>query len=73
MTRRDEPNWFELIANDDLSPTFKEWCETVGALQQLIAYSSQHDEKAETQCHACPVDLKRLLALNKELEEKLFS
>jgi len=80
MAGPEEPNWYELIAKDDLSATFREWCETVGALQQLILRRSQNDLKMETP-EENPVsadadrsvDLNRLLVLSKELERKLFS
>ncbi len=78
MARPEEPNWYELIAKDDLSGTFREWCESVGALQQLIVRRSQNDLKADTHEKSLSqeadraVDIKRLLALSKELERKLF-
>jgi hypothetical protein len=79
MAVPDEPNWFELLAKDDLAATFREWCETVGELQQLIVRRSQADLKNEINddkpLSVDPdrsVDLKRLLALSKELEKKLF-
>jgi hypothetical protein len=79
MAAPEEPNWYQLIARDDLAATFREWCETVGELQQLIVRRSQTDLKSEnpddkpTSAEADrAVDLKRLLALSKELERKLF-
>jgi hypothetical protein len=79
MAAPEEPNWYQLIAKDDLAATFREWCETVGELQQLIVRRSQTDLKSETPDDKPTsaeadraVDLKRLLALSKELERKLF-
>lgn len=78
MASPEEPNWYELIAKDDLAATFREWCESVGALQQLIVRRSQNDLNAESpnvpksQEADRGVDIERLVALSRELERKLF-